>query len=588
MTPDAGPSPAADAAAAARLLAVDPAGLGGAVLRAGPGPARDRWLALLAAALPAGTPMRRLPAGVPDSRLLGGLDVAATLAAGRRVVERGLLAEADGGILLAAMAERLEPGTAARLAAALDDGEVSVQREGVALTLPARIAVVALDEGIAAEEAPPAPLADRLAFALRLDDLPPADLAAWAPPARVDAARARLPRIPPDDRILEALVKSAAMLGIAGIRAPLLALRAARAAAALAGRDRMEEADAALAVRLVLAPRATQLPAEAPTEDPPPPEPPPPEPDQNQAQDQTPPDPGPDQQQMQEMLLAAARAALPSGLLATLDLREQARRAAGASGKAGARRQAARHGRPIGTRAALPRSGQKIALVETLRAAAPWQAIRRRERPIGPRLRVLREDIRIRRFKERIGTTAVFVVDASGSSALNRLAEAKGAVEMLLAECYIRRDQVAVVAFRNRGAEVLLPPTSSLVRAKRSLAGLPGGGATPLAAGLDAAAALAREASRRGRTPLLVLLTDGRANIARDGTPGRPKAEADGLDAAAALRMLGIPALVVDTAPRPQPYARKLAEAMAGRYLPLPATDAARLSAAVAGVRDAA
>ena len=114
-------------------------------------------------------------------------------------------------------------------------------------------------------------------------------------------------------------------------------------------------------------------------------------------------------------------------------------------------------------------------------------------------------------------TTTIFVVDASGSAALHRLAEAKGAVELLLADCYIRRDQVALIAFRGSAAELLLPPTRSLARAKRSLAGLPGGGGTPLAAGLDAAFALSDSIRRKGQTPTVIVLTDGRANIARDG-----------------------------------------------------------------------
>ncbi len=139
-----------------------------------------------------------------------------------------------------------------------------------------------------------------------------------------------------------------------------------------------------------------------------------------------------------------------------------------------------------------------------------------------------REDFRVSRFKQRSETTTVFVVDASGSSALHRLAEAKGAVELLLADCYVRRDSVALIAFRGRRAELLLPPTRSLVRAKRSLAGLPGGGGTPLAAGIDAALALADAMRRRGATPVVVPLTDGRANIARDGA-GRARAGADAL-----------------------------------------------------------
>jgi putative magnesium chelatase accessory protein len=169
-----------------------------------------------------------------------------------------------------------------------------------------------------------------------------------------------------------------------------------------------------------------------------------------------------------------------------------------------------------------PRAGLRLNVVETLRAAAPWQRLRREEIARfggeSTRIEIRQDDFRITRFKHRSETTTIFVVDASGSSALHRLAEAKGAVELLLADCYVRRDRVALVAFRGQFAEVLLPPTRSLVRAKRSLASLPGGGGTPLASGIDLGMMLADSVKRRGGTPILILMTDGRANVARDGT----------------------------------------------------------------------
>jgi len=383
------------------------------------------------------------------------------------------------------------------------------------------------------------------------------------------------------------------------VRAPLLALRAARAAAAFHGRAAILPEDMGLAARLVLGPRATRLPAppedqpeeaEAAPEDPaqqadsPPDQPP----DSSEKSDEMPEQPL-DPAALQEMILDAARATMPAGVLAALgaQTREAARRAGVSAGRVGAQRLSRQRGRPIGTRPGELRGTARLALVDTLRAAAPWQRLRRRDGKPGPLIRVAASDIRVQRFKQHTETTAIFVVDASGSSALNRLAEAKGAVELLLADCYVRRDQVAVVAFRGTAAEILLPPTSSLVRAKRSLAGLPGGGATPLALGLEAASGLAEEAVRRGRSPLLVLLTDGRANIGRDGKPGRPKAEADALVAAIPLRLARVPALLVDTAPRPVPYARQLAEAMGARYLALPSADSQRLSEAVNAARDA-
>ncbi len=196
------------------------------------------------------------------------------------------------------------------------------------------------------------------------------------------------------------------------------------------------------------------------------------------------------------------------------------------------------------------------------------------------RLQVRPEDFRIARYRQRAQTTSIFVVDASGSAALHRLAEAKGAVELLLADCYVRRDRVALVAFRGKAAEVVLPPTRSLVRAKRGLAGLPGGGGTPLAAGIDMAIELAASLARRGDTPVLIVLTDGRANVSRDGGGGRAAAEADALAAARAVRLAGFAALLVDTSPRPEPQAERIAAAMGARYLPLPHADAHAVSRA--------
>jgi magnesium chelatase subunit D len=137
------------------------------------------------------------------------------------------------------------------------------------------------------------------------------------------------------------------------------------------------------------------------------------------------------------------------------------------------------------------------------------------------------------------------------------------------------------VTFRGRAAEVLLPPTRSLVRAKRSLAGLPGGGGTPLAAGIQTAMAVGTQAQRRGETPTVVLLTDGRANVAMNGAGGRDAAHADALKAARQLRLKRMSVLFVDTSPRPNPLAQSLAAAMEARYIPLPFASAEALSGIV-------
>jgi magnesium chelatase subunit D len=597
----------ANAIHAAMLVAVDPVGLGGTVLRARCGPQRDHWLAALRALLPAGTPVRRLPLHIGDEGLLGGLDLSATLHAGRPVARRGVLAEADGGVVLLAMAERLPAATAARLARVLDSAEVLLERDGLATCEPARLGLIVLDEGIEDDEQAPAALADRLAFHLFLDELPARGLQPLADTrasADTEAARALLARVTVPDDAIEALCHAALTLGVDSLRAPWLALRAARAAAALDGRDLVDNDDLALAAQLVLAPRATRLPADADADQAPPPEPAPPEPpkDQDNPPDEPPPDdadapqePLPDQP-LDDVILEAALASLPAGLLARLKAGLGPRQSSSGGGKHGAMQIGRLRGRPIGARRGELRAGARLDLIATLRAAAPWQGLRRREALAArahlgalapttpePRVRVRRDDFHIARMAQRRETTTVFVVDASGSAALHRLAEAKGAVELLLADCYVRRDRVALIAFRGASAELLLAPTRSLVRAKRSLAGLPGGGGTPLASALDAAGFLAEAIVRRGGTPVIALLTDGRANIARDGTPGREAALADALLSARMLRSVGAQTLMVDTSPRSSVSgsARQLADAMGAQYLLLPQADAAGLSRAV-------
>ena len=221
---------------------------------------------------------------------------------------------------------------------------------------------------------------------------------------------------------------------------------------------------------------------------------------------------------------------------------------------------AARAGEPDPGRAATARAPRGPAHAED---GGAWQA-----GAAAPRLLLRPSDIRIRRHEERSERLIVMAVDASGSAAAARLAEAKGAAERLLAGAYAARDHVALVTFRGTGAEVALPPTRSLARARRLLAGLPGGGGTPLAAGLRAAGLVMAAARARGQTPSLAVLTDGRANVALDGEASRGRASEEALAIARGMRGAG-PAVVIDTASRPG-RARALAEALGARWMPLP------------------
>lgn len=602
------------------LLAANPLGLGGVCIRARSGPVRDEWTTRMKRALDAKRGMRwhRLPLATTDDRLLGGLDLQATLAVGRPISEQGLLAQANGGVLQVAMAERVTSSVAARLAAAMDAGSVRTERDGIQRLDEAEWMLIVYDESVDDDEHPPAALLDRVAFILDLTDVS-MRLAGVAtlhpepshPNPRSEAEVACLPIA--NDSSLTAICQTADALGVDSLRSQQLAAAASCTAAMLAGRDAVTDADLALAAQLVLAPRATRVPelraepsepepmeAKAAAES----EPPPPDvtgqslPEQagEESAPDIPPDSTnqPDDSAMSDRMVEAARAALSATLLRQLAEQLGGSSAAkGAQGRYGRERLSQQRGRPLAPRRGDARRGGRVHVLATVRAAAPWQSVRRELRArralvgavLSPKLLVERDDWHVSRRAFRSETLTVFAVDASGSAALHRLAEAKGAVELLLAECYIRRDQVALVSFRGKIADVLLPPTRSLVRAKRSLTALPGGGGTPLASGIDQAVAIAEAARRRGMTTTIVFLTDGRANIARDGTPGRPQAALDALDAAKRLRAGGYTTLMIDTSPQPQDAAKMLAEAMRGRYLGLPYAAAPVISAAVRAER---
>jgi magnesium chelatase subunit D len=571
-------SPWADAEWAAALIALTGETIGGVHLRSPPGPVREYWLERVKQ-LSKQDPIRKIPANIPEGRLLGGIDLGATLKYGRPIAETGMLGECHGHIVIAAMAERLTRSTVHHLCTALDNGALSVARDGIEAETPARIALIANDEGTEDESAHAA-LIDRLGIALDMTTLGIHDVDDEIFRRRdVERAINALARVTISEEHLTALATLTVSLGIDSPRPTLAAAKVARASAALRQSEVVEEEDVARALRLCLIPRAQQLPEMA--------EPPPePEPEPEQTDDAEPPpmseQPPPDE----ERLLEAALALLPEGLLEQLQTRS-ARLRQSSTGSAGDQHRHQNRGRPTGVFRGDHRRGGRVNILATLRAAAPWQPLRRREQTerdseTPPRhLQIRRDDIHLTRFQQRRETLTLFVVDASGSAALQRLAEAKGAVELLLADCYVRRDQVALIAFRDEQAELLLPPTRSLVRAKKTLAALPGGGATPMAAALDLTRDMAERAGKQGTTMQYVILTDGAANVARDGTRNREAGTADALAAARMLALSPSNGLVIDTAQRPQPRARELADTLRGTYLALPKADAQTLNRAI-------
>jgi magnesium chelatase subunit D len=535
---------------ALHLFSCDPAAFGGIILR-GDGPVRDAMLDWLSTKL--GKPVK-IPPNVDQERLLGGLDLSATLASGRNVRMAGLLESALGGTILVPMAERLAANVAAHIAQAMDSGALSA---------------ILLDDGHEPDEQPPAALIERIAFCCDLSALRHFDAGNW--PGAIGVRQVE----PLSDARLATLAATALALGVHSARALIFAGRAACAHAALYGRKTADDDDLLAAIRLVLAPRATQRPQMDPAE---------------QSAEESPPDQSAEDAEhrnlddidLEDIILEAAASAIPPHILDGIDAKARGG-GKGQAGRAGQKQKSLRRGRPLSARPGTPGQGKRLALVDTLRAAAPWQRIRRQAANTDDTrlVHVRKSDLRVRAFEQRSESLTIFAVDASGSSALSRLAEAKGAVEQMLAQAYVKRAQVALIAFRQTGAEILLPPTRSLTRARRALSALPGGGGTPLAAGLVAAQQLAEAAAKRGQTPTIAVLTDGKANVQLDGSAGREQAMQQARETAKGLAMTGVQSIVIDIAPRPSAEAAKLAEAMNGRYLPLPPAQSAAMVQAI-------
>ncbi|MEY2662611.1 MAG: hypothetical protein RIQ35_928 [Pseudomonadota bacterium] len=602
MTTQRGQSAWFDAQTTAALLAIDPHGLGGICVKSQFGPIRDAWFAFLETQIAPGAHFQKIPLQIQDEQLLGGLDLEATLQYGKPVYSTGLLAKSHGGFIVLPMAERISLHTIAHILQVVDRGEVRHPQNTAELT-PCTFGMIALDEGIAPDESMHPRLAEHMAFEVRLDQFSLNDCtdSLEITPTVIAEAKKRLPEIECDASFIESLLQSAAAFGVDSIRAGLFAVRAAKAMAALRNQNAVTEDEVVDAARLVLSHRATRMPssreeqdpnesaddAESPNEEQSKSEQDPQEqddPNQNDDGDTDANEPKenmeqPSRDDLEELLIEAIKAGIPANALAQLNTElGRANSKQGSKGQFGQLQKNANSGRPAESWRGLPKGGKRLDLLKTIRAAVPWQTMRQAESKAKlpavnkqrSRIQIRADDLHVKRYQQRQGVVTIFLVDASGSSATQRLAEAKGAVEQLLADCYIRRDEVAMIALRGRTADVVLPPTRSLVRAKRNLAALPGGGGTPLATGFAAVNEMALSIRRKGMTPLIVVMTDGAANVTLEGVGGRERAHQDALHTARQVRAAGHAILFIDTASAPQALAEALAKEMAAQYLPLP------------------
>ena len=482
-----------------------------------------------------------LPLGSTEDRLVGSLDIEQAVKFGKKVLEPGILADANQGILYVDEINLLDDHVIDVLLDVAASGVNTVEREGISFSHPSRFILVGTmnpEEGELRHQ-----LLDRIALHVEVKALDSIDARVSVTQLRnqfestPDAFRKKysmkssalkkkivdsqdlLKEIDIPDRTMMLVCKMCRELDVEGHRPDVMILKAASTIAAYEGRKEMTQEDVKKAGELILPCRIRALPygEESSTDelidqlvD---------ELSQDMEEFMPPSDTDAElestDEQEEKIEGQIHRIGTPVEIPKQMTKKKADRKMRSGSGKRIKSISSGRKGRYI--KHSIPQDDIiDIAFDATVRAAAPHQKSRREKEPSKHALLIKKDDIRRKIRQSKVSSLIVLLVDASGTmGALDRMECAKGAVFSLLMDAYQSRDKVAMVAFRGNDAQVILPPTNGVELARKLLTDLPTGGKTPLALGMMKALNLIKNEKKKDDTivPLLVLLTDGRANI---------------------------------------------------------------------------